>query len=81
VFTLSECFDDEGEVEEAEEEDIELFEAGEDSAEAFESSKQPFDLVAFFVERAVICPGRQPMLPGALCCRSVRSAVQPAEGF
>jgi hypothetical protein len=37
VFTLTESFDDEGEGEEAEEEDIELFEPGEDSAEAFES--------------------------------------------
>jgi hypothetical protein len=34
VFTLAKGFDDEGEVEEAEEEDIEFLEAGEDSAEA-----------------------------------------------
>src|SRR5437899_9476036 len=37
VFTLAKRFDDEGEVEEAEEEDIEFLEAREDSAEAFES--------------------------------------------
>ncbi len=34
MFTLAKRFDDEGEVEEAEEEDIEFLEAGEDSAEA-----------------------------------------------
>jgi hypothetical protein len=34
VFTLAKRFDDEGEVEEAEQEDIEFLEAGEDSAEA-----------------------------------------------
>ena len=51
VFTLTESFDDEGEGEEAEVEDIELFEPGEDSAEAFESSEQALDLVAFLVAR------------------------------
>ena len=57
MFTLTESFDDEGEGEEAEEEDIELFEPGEDSAEAFESSEQALDLVAFLVEGAVVFPG------------------------
>jgi hypothetical protein len=57
VFTLSECFDDEGEIEEADEEDIELLEAGKDSAEALESSEQPFDFVALPVEGAVVLSG------------------------
>jgi hypothetical protein len=56
VFTLAESFDDECEVEEAEEEDIEFLEAGEDSTEAFESSEQAFDLVALLVESAVVLP-------------------------
>ena len=56
MFTLAKRFDDEGEVEEAEEEDIEFLEAGEDSAEAFESPEESLDFVAFFVEGAVIFP-------------------------
>jgi hypothetical protein len=50
VFTLAKRFDDEGEGEEAEEEDIEFLEAGEDSAEAFESPEEPLDFVALLVE-------------------------------
>ena len=57
MFTLAKGFDDEGEVEEAEEEDIEFLETGEDSAEAFESSEEPLDFVALFVESAVVFPG------------------------
>ena len=57
VFTLSERFDDESEVEEANEQHVEFLEPGEDSAEAFEPSEQPFDLVAFLVECAVVLPG------------------------
>jgi hypothetical protein len=57
VFTLAKGFDDEGEVEEAEEEDIEFLEAGEDSAEAFESPEEPLDFVALLVESAVVFPG------------------------
>src|ERR1700730_18925567 len=57
MFTLAKCFDDEGEVEEAEEEDIEFLEAGEDSAEAFESPEEPLDFVALLVESAVVFPG------------------------
>jgi len=45
MFTLAKRFDDEGEVEEAEERDIEFLEAREDSAEAFESPEEPFDFV------------------------------------
>ena len=56
MFTLTQRFDDEGEVEEAEEEDIEFLEAGEDSAKAFEPSEEPLDLVALFVECAVVLP-------------------------
>jgi hypothetical protein len=48
VFTLAKRFDDEGEVEEPEEEDIEFLEAGENSAEAFESPEEPLDFVALF---------------------------------
>lgn len=57
MFTLSERFDDKGEVEEADEEHVELFEAGEDSSEAFESSEQPFDFVALLVVGSVVVPG------------------------
>ena len=57
MLTLSKGFDDEGEVEEAEEEDIEFLEAGEDSAEAFEPPEEPLDFVALFVESAVVFPG------------------------
>jgi hypothetical protein len=56
VFTLSKCLDDEGEVEEGEEEYVELFEAGEDSSEAFEPAEEPFDLISFSVEAAVVLP-------------------------
>ena len=57
MFTLAKGFDDEGEVEEAEEEDIEFLEAREDSAEAFESPEEPLDFVALLVESAVVFPG------------------------
>ena len=57
MFTLAKRFDDEGEVEEAEEEDIEFLEAGKDSAEAFESSEEPLDFIALLVESAVVFPG------------------------
>ena len=56
MFTLAQGFDDEGEGEEAEEEDIEFLEAREDSAEAFEPSEQPLDFVALFVESAIVFP-------------------------
>lgn len=56
VFTLSEGFDDESEVEEADEEHIEFLEPREDSAEALEASEQPFDFVAPPVEGAIILP-------------------------
>ena len=54
MFTLTQRFDDEGEVEESEEEDIEFLEAGEDSSEAFEPSEESLDLVALLVEGAVV---------------------------
>ncbi len=57
MFTLAKRFDDEGEVEEAEEEDIEFLEAGEDSAKAFESPEEPLDFIALLVEGAVVFPG------------------------
>jgi hypothetical protein len=57
VFTLAKRFDDEGEVEKAEEEDIEFLEAGEDSAEVFESPEEPLDFHALLVESAVLIPG------------------------
>ena len=56
MFTLTKRFDDEGEVEEAEEEDIEFLEAGEDSTEALESSEEPLYLVARLVKGAIIFP-------------------------
>ena len=56
MFTLSESFDDEREVEEAEEEDVEFLEAREDSSEALESSEEALYLVALLIE-----PGRIPM--------------------
>ena len=55
--TLSEGFDDEGEVEESDEEYVEFLEPGEDPAEALEPSEQSFDLVALLVESAVVLPG------------------------
>jgi hypothetical protein len=49
VFTLAQRFDNEGEVEEGEEEDIEFLEAGEDASEAleccFSQSVSPFDQI------------------------------------
>jgi hypothetical protein len=57
LFALAKGFDDEGEVEEAEEEDIEFLEAREDSAEAFESPEKPLDFVALLVESEVVFPG------------------------
>ena len=58
MFTLAKRFDDEGEVEEAEEEDIEFLEAGEDSAEPLlKSPEEPLDFVALLVEGAVVFPG------------------------
>ena len=50
-------FDDQGEVDEADEHDIEFLEAGEDAAEAFEPAEQALDLVAPLVQRAVVLPG------------------------
>lgn len=57
MFTLSECFDDKGEVEEANEQHVEFLETGGGSVEAFEPTEQPFDLVAFLVEGSVIHSG------------------------
>ena len=57
MFTLAKRFDNEGEVEEAEEEDIEFLEAGEDSAEAFESPEESLNFVALLVASAVVFPG------------------------
>jgi hypothetical protein len=57
VFTLAKRFDDEGEGEEAEEEDIKFLEAGEDSAEAFEPPEEPLDFVALLVKSAGVFPG------------------------
>ena len=56
MFTLTERFDDEGEVEESEEQNVEFLEAGEDSTEAFEAAEESLNLVALLVERAVILP-------------------------
>jgi hypothetical protein len=56
VFTLAQCFDDEGEVEETEEEHVELLEAGEDSSEALQPAEEALDFVALLVEGAVILP-------------------------
>jgi hypothetical protein len=56
VLTLSECFGDQGEGEEAEEEQIQLFEAGEDAPEAFQPAEEALDLVAFPVHRLVVLP-------------------------
>ena len=56
MFTLAKGFNDEGEVEEAEEKNIEFLEAGEDSAEAFEPPEEPLDLVALLVESAIVFP-------------------------
>lgn len=56
MFTLTQCFDDEGEGEEAEEEDIEFLESGEDSAEALQPSEPPLDLIALLVKRTVVLP-------------------------
>ena len=57
MLTLSEGFDDQGEGEKAEEEDIEFFEAGEDAAEALEPPEEPLDLIALAVHGFVVLPG------------------------
>lgn len=54
VFTLTELFDDECEVEESEEQNVEFLEAGEDSTEAFEAAEQSLDLVALLVESSAL---------------------------
>jgi hypothetical protein len=56
VFTLTQCFNDEGEGEEAEEEYIEFLESGEDSAEALQPSEEALDLISLLVKRPVILP-------------------------
>ena len=56
MLTLSKSFYDESEAEEGKKDAVEFFEAGEDAAIAFESSEEPFDLVAFAIEYAVIAP-------------------------
>ena len=57
MFTLTKRFNDESEVEEAQEEHVELLKSGEDSAEALEATEEPLDLVALFVEGTVVVPG------------------------
>ena len=52
MFALAKRFDDECEVEEAEEEGIKFVEAGEDSAEALSRRKKSLDFVALLVESA-----------------------------
>jgi hypothetical protein len=61
VFTLTQGFDDQGEVEESKEEHVEFLEAREDSAEAFEATEEPLDFVALFVECTVVVPGLDPI--------------------
>lgn len=56
MFTLSESFDDESEVEEADEEHIKFLEARKDPAKALEAPEQPLDLVALLLECAVVLP-------------------------
>jgi hypothetical protein len=68
-LALSESFDDEGEGEEAEEDDIELLEAGEDAAVAFHASEEAFDLIAFLVESAVVAPGIDLLSIPSIKCR------------
>jgi len=54
VFTLSECFDDEGKVEESKEEHVEFLESREDSAESFESSEERKRVVLAVVFAAAV---------------------------
>jgi hypothetical protein len=54
MFTLSEGFHDDSEVEEAEEEDIEFFETGKDSAVALETAGQALYLIVLLVVGAII---------------------------
>lgn len=49
---------DQGEVDEAEEDDVQLVVAGGNSAKASESAEEALDLVAATVEVAVVGPGR-----------------------
>ena len=57
MFTLTKCFNDEGEVNEAKEELVELLESQEDSAEALEATEQLLDLGALLVEGSVVVAG------------------------
>ena len=50
VFTLAQHFNDECEVEEAEEEHVEFLEAGKDAAEALEPAEESLYLIALLVE-------------------------------
>ena len=64
VLTLTQGFDDEGEVEEREKDNIELVEAGEDAAEALKSAEEPLNLIASAVHGAIVLPGFQAIVAG-----------------
>jgi hypothetical protein len=57
VFTLAKRFDDEGEVEEAEEEDIDFSKREKILRKPLSRRKSALDFVALLVERAVVYPG------------------------
>jgi hypothetical protein len=56
LLTQSECFDDEGEVNKGDEDEIKLIEPREDAAKSLECSEQSFNLVALSVHGTVIPP-------------------------
>ena len=56
VFTLSQCLDNKREVQEPKEEHIKFLKSRRDLAESFESAEEPLDLVALFIQCAVVGP-------------------------
>jgi hypothetical protein len=59
VCTLSKSFNDEGETDKSEKDDIEFVEARKDATKAFQAAKEPFYFIAFLVEFAILFPGIQ----------------------
>jgi len=56
LLTQSECFDNEGEVNKVDRDDIKLIESGEDAAKSLEFSEQSLNRVALSVHGTVIPP-------------------------
>jgi len=72
VLTLSQRFNDQGEVDEGDEHHVELLESREDASESLQASEQPLYLVAPLVHLTIVLPSADPIALG----RNHRNEIQ-----